>query len=260
MALMLTCAAAAPLTGCSSGDEPAPRPDTDLTTPTTQDGQETETEQQKQEREKQEREKREREKNDGSFSRAGRLSDGFSGHWPQSYKKTVTNPSSGPYVGTLEVLDCTPGETSRAAIPPSRTVSLPPGGTAAPEFKFSKEGGNSKPTRQVCATLRNAAGVSDEVSEPISADPVTPPGQTGDTTTDNTTGQTGDTTTDNTTGQTGDTTTDNTTGQTGDTTTDNTTGQTGDTTTDNTTGQTGDTTTGDTTGGTSETGGSDGNG
>ncbi|MFF5763124.1 hypothetical protein ACFY8F_11375 [Streptomyces tanashiensis] len=243
LALALLCAAAAPLAGCSSGGDGNPTPDSDVSTDATAtDGTTGQPDQ-----DEDEQERRKQEQDDGSFSRAGRLSDGFSGHWPQSYKKTVTNPSSDPYVGTLWVLDCTPGEENRPAIPPSRTVNLSPGGEDAPEFTFSQEGGNTKATRQVCAILRNEGGVSDEVSEPISADIVPPPGETTGDTTEGTTGDTTEGTTGETSeGTTGDTTGDTTEGTTGDTTGDTTEGTTGETSE----GTTGDTT-GDTAGGSS---------
>ncbi|WP_051845672.1 hypothetical protein [Streptomyces globisporus] len=263
LALMVACATAAPLTGCSSGGDPDPRQATDATAPTTQDGQETD--QQKQEREKREKEKREREKekekekDNGSFNRAGRLSDDFTGVFPFGYEKEVKNPSSETYVGTIEVVDCSPDGKHPPITPPSQTVTVPPKGNVTASFNFLQGDVTSNESRILCVTLRNEGGVADEDKDTVPSQVST----TGDTTTGDTT--TGDTTTgDTTTGDTttGDTTTGDTTGQTtGDTTTGDTT--TGDTTTGDTT--TGDTTTGQTTGdtttgGTSETGGSGGNG
>ncbi|MER7946983.1 hypothetical protein ABTY59_06270 [Streptomyces sp. NPDC096079] len=245
LALALLCAGAAPLTGCSSGGGGTPEtPDSDVSSDTT--GTETgsggttgETDPQKSEEER-----RKREKGSGSFNSAGRLSDHFGGHWPDAYYWSITNPSSEPYSGTLSLVDCTPGQASRPLIPPSQPVTLAPGETSGElTFAFSTEGGNTNPTHQVCATLSNAAGVSDEASKTVSADLLPPPGETNGETTEGTNGN--NTTGNNTTG-------DTTQGSTGNNTTGDTTeGTTGNNTTGDTTeGTTGNNTTGDTSEGT----------
>ncbi|UZX24124.1 hypothetical protein [Streptomyces tanashiensis] len=259
LALALLCAAAAPLAGCSSGGDGGQTPDSDVSTDATATDETDETDETSgttgetdPEKSEEERQRREKEKDSGSFNRAGRLSNHFGGHWPNAYFWKVTNPSSDPYSGTLSLVDCTPGLPSRPLIPPSQPVTLAPGETSEElTFEFSTEGGNTKPTHQVCTTLSNEAGVSDEASQPVDADLLPPPGQTDGETTEGTTGN-------NTTGDTSEGTTgDNTTGDTSEGTTgDNTTGDTSE-------GTTGDNTTGDTSEGTtgSDTdGGSDGSG
>ncbi|WP_123962378.1 hypothetical protein [Streptomyces sp. TLI_185] len=163
--LALLCAGATVLVGCSSVDDQSPEPrfsSNGTWTPTSDE--------QRQEQEKRKQEEKEREKHSGDFSHAGRLSDGFSGVWPFNYTKGVTNPSTKQYVGTISVVDCTPGEASRAAIPPSQTVYVPPQQTVKAEFSFSDEGVNStRPTRLLCVTLSDDGGIRDKITETIDA-------------------------------------------------------------------------------------------
>ncbi|GGU15978.1 hypothetical protein [Streptomyces lateritius] len=266
LALVLLCAGAAPLTGCSSGSEGEDRtPETGVvsdatnttdataTAGTTGGGDQDEDAQ----------ERRRREKDSGNFSRAGRLSDAFGGFFPEHYEKFVVNPSSEPYVGTVSVVDCSPDGKRQPMSPSSRTVTVPPkteGKTFGVPFKFPRKQGNvtSNKPRIICVTLRDEGGVRGQDKDPLSVQ-LNPTSETtgevtGETTTGETTGETttGETTGETTTGETtGETTTGETTGET--TTGETTTGETtGETTTEETTGET----TGETTdGGTGESGG-----
>lgn len=161
----LFCAGATVLVGCSSTDDQSPGPhfsSNGTRTPTSDE--------QRQEQEKRKQEEKEREKHSGDFSNAGRLSDGFSGVWPFNYTKGVANPSSKQYVGTISVVDCTPGEQGRAAIPRSRTVYVPPQQTVKAEFSFSDEGVRStRQTRLLCVTLSDNGGTRDTTTDEIDA-------------------------------------------------------------------------------------------
>jgi len=160
-ALALLCTGVTSLASCSSNDdqplEPA-RTSSNETTITTTD------------EERQKQEEREREKEKGDFSRAGRLSDSFDGAWPFNYTKAVSNPSEEVYVGTISVIVCTPGEESRAVIPSSQAVTVPPEQTVEVEFNFSEEGVNSRlATLRLCVTLSDEGGLRDTDTDNITA-------------------------------------------------------------------------------------------
>ncbi|MFD6227852.1 hypothetical protein ACFWFZ_13365 [Streptomyces sp. NPDC060232] len=156
------------LAACSSGADPSPspsvRPDTDVSSgrpSEPSDGTATaETDEEREER-------RRREQEEGGFNRAGRLSDNFDGYWP-AYIKMVTNPSAVAYEGTVSAVDCTPGETSRPADPPSRRVSLAPEGTEEVEFSFASVEATSSP-RHICVTLSDDGGETDTDTDVMSA-------------------------------------------------------------------------------------------
>ncbi len=163
-AIALLCSAGI-LVACSSGDDPSPsqsvRPDTDVTSDPPSDQTATaETDEEKEERQRQERE-------EGGFSRAGQLSDNFDGYWPK-YLKMVTNPSTDAYEGTVSAVDCTPGEPSRPADPPSWPVSLAPEGTEEVEFSFASVEVTSSP-RHICVTLSDSGGETDTDTDVMSA-------------------------------------------------------------------------------------------
>ncbi|WP_319819573.1 hypothetical protein [Streptomyces sp. F8] len=158
------CAAGA-LAACSSGDgDPSPssvRSETGAASdqPTNQSPT-AGTEEEREEQRRQEREK-------GGFSRAGRLSDGFDGYWPK-YLKMVTNPSADAYEGTVSAVDCTPGEPTMSADPPSQSVSLAPEGTEEVEFSFASVEATSTP-RHICVTLSDGGGETDTDTDVMSA-------------------------------------------------------------------------------------------
>ncbi|MGW1766495.1 hypothetical protein ACWCQL_20775 [Streptomyces sp. NPDC002073] len=163
LVLALLCAAAV-TTACSSDEEPRP-PESSVETPADVTPVETPT----QDSEEEEREQQERESNGGNFNTAGRLSDNFDGNWPDSYIKFVTNPSDETYVGTVSVVDCTPGEPSRPLSPPSQSVTVPPGGDPGKaEFKPPSEGVTPNQPRHMCVTLSDAGGVRDTGTDVMS--------------------------------------------------------------------------------------------
>ncbi|KJY30720.1 hypothetical protein [Streptomyces katrae] len=127
----------------------------------TPSGNEHETDEQRRERER-----KEREKDKGGFSRAGRLSDGFSGHWPDLFIKTVENPSAETYTGTVTVTDCTPDEPERPASPASQSVTVAPGDSAEASFSLPSDVPADHP-RLICSTLSNGGGVTDEGTDTI---------------------------------------------------------------------------------------------
>ncbi|MGC0313625.1 hypothetical protein [Kitasatospora acidiphila] len=90
----------------------------------------------------------------GGFNSAGRLSDNFSGSWPNFAPIVANTSSSSPFVGTVSVTECTSGSHPAHPNPSALTITVPPASsTTAPPFIFS--GGNTDPAavHVVCARL-----------------------------------------------------------------------------------------------------------
>ncbi|MET8630724.1 hypothetical protein ABZW30_44750 [Kitasatospora sp. NPDC004669] len=117
----------------------------------------------------------------GGFNTAGRLSDNFSGTWPDDLHLNVDNSSAtAAFVGTVSVADCTDDKHTQKATPPSQPVNVPPKGSQALDFNFNPDT-EKQPisTHTVCVKLNDQQGhLIDQRKTPVT-DTSAPTGPAG---------------------------------------------------------------------------------